>query len=138
LKCRKKIDTKKRAKFKMKLAAKGGVASKYLDPKMNNVDLYPIARKGSSHLTFAGLRKANEHAIATDKNRAISEHVIDAQKRKHFFPIVNAFVHNNREIRMDLVFIDPNTREPTSGLIDVDFDVFDEIEVRGSVAKKAA
>ena len=121
-----------------KNATKDRLAGKYLDPKMKNVDLYPIASKGSSHLTFDGLRKANEHAIATDKNRALWEHVIDAQDRGHRFPVLAAYVHNNREIRMGLVFIDPNTHEPTSGWIDVDFDVFDEIEVRDFSPMKAA
>ena len=122
--------SKREEKRRKKIASRRSVASKYLDATRADSDFYPIERENYSVLKFAGLRKANEHAIATKKNRALHEWVIDAQEQTNVFPIAGAFVHNNREIRIVVAVVDPETSKTERGFIDVDFEVFDEIEVR--------
>ncbi len=114
------------------------LAHKYLDPEMVDVDFYPIALEEGTYLTFEGFKKANDHAIETGKNRALWEHVIEAQGRDLKFPIEGAFVHNNREIRMVVLFVDPKIGVIVSGTIDVDFEVYEEVKCESLKFEKAA
>jgi len=75
------------------------------------------------YLTHEGLKKANDAAIETKKNRSIREEYIDSLSEHSKFPITLQGVHNGKEMRIQLVMNEKGDRT----YLDLDFDMFDEV-----------
>jgi hypothetical protein len=75
--------------------------------------------------TKEALRKANNVAIKTDRNRTLSKKVFKGRSNDTLFPVTMAFVHNDVEMRVSVV-LDEQGR---SGMVDIPFSTFDALPI---------
>lgn len=73
--------------------------------------------------TKEGLRKANNVAIKTNRNRTLSKTVFKGRSNETLFPVTMAFPHNDVEMRVNVV-LDEHGR---SGMVDIPFSTFDAL-----------
>ena len=74
--------------------------------------------------TKEDLRKANNVAIKTNRNRTLRKKDFMKHPEKTLFPVVFALSHNDEEMRVR-VLLD----ETKSGWIDIPFDTFDALPI---------
>jgi len=73
--------------------------------------------------TKEGLRKANNVAIKTNRNRTLSKKVFKGRSNETLFPVTMAFPHNDVEVRVEVVL----DEHGTVGMLDIPFRTFDTL-----------
>jgi hypothetical protein len=74
--------------------------------------------------TKEALRKANNVAIKTNRNRTIRNKDFMKQPENFLFPIRFAMPHNDEEMRVEVIL-----DEKKSGWIDIPFETFDALPI---------
>jgi hypothetical protein len=79
------------------------------------------------YFTKEALIEACRTAIKTDRNRQLDADVLDTLLGEEFkYPVVMAFVHNEEEMRLQIVL---GPHETDIGWLDVPFDTYDNLPV---------
>ena len=82
--------------------------------------------------TKEGLRKANNVAIKTNRNRTLSKKVFKGRSNETLFPVTMAFPHNDVEMRVEVVL----DQHGNVGMLDIPFRTFDTLQNVPTSAEK--